>query len=37
MSRINAQSQISNIRTENMYKIQCTALAENVYTFKNLL
>lgn len=37
MSRINAQSQISNIRTENMYKIQCTALAENVYTFENLL
>lgn len=37
MSRVNAQSQISNIRTENMYKIQCTALAENVYTFKNLL
>lgn len=37
MSRRNAQTQISNIRTNNMYKIQCTALAENVYTFKNLL
>jgi hypothetical protein len=37
MSKRNALTQINNIKTKNMYKIQCTALAENVYTYKNLL
>lgn len=37
MSKRNALTQINNIKTKNMYKIQCTALAENVYTYNNLL
>lgn len=37
MSRRNALTQISNIKTTEMYKKQCTSLAENVFTFNNLL
>ena len=37
MSRRNADSQISNAKTVMMYRVQCTALAENVYTFDKLL
>ena len=37
MSRRNALTQISNIKTTEMYKKQCTSLAENVYRFTNLM
>lgn len=37
MSRRNALTQISNIKTTEMYKKQCTSLAENVFRFSNLL
>ena len=37
MSRRNALTQISNIKTTEMYKKQCTSLAENVYRFANLM
>ena len=37
MSRRNALTQISNLKTTEMYKKQCTSLAENVFSFSNLL
>lgn len=37
MSRRNALTQISNFKTTEMYKKQCTSLAENVYKFTNLM
>ena len=37
MSRRNALTQISNAKTTEMYKKQCTSLAENVYKFANLM
>lgn len=37
MSKRDAKSQISNIKTTNMYRKQCKSLAENVFTFKNLI
>ena len=37
MSRRNALTQISNAKTTEMYKKQCTSLAENVFSFSNLL
>ena len=37
MSRRNALTQISNFKTTEMYKKQCTSLAENVYKFANLM
>ena len=37
MSRRNANTQISNIKTTNMYRKQCKSLAENVFTFNNLI
>ena len=37
MSRRNALTQISNLKTTEMYKKQCTSLAENVFRFSNLL
>ena len=37
MSKRNALTQISNVKTKEMYKKQCTSLAENVYTFSNLI
>lgn len=37
MSRRNALTQISNLKTTEMYKKQCSSLAENVFKFSNLL
>lgn len=37
MSKRNALTQISNVKTTEMYKKQCTSLAENVFSFSNLL
>ena len=37
MSRRNANTQISNVKTKMMYERQCLSLAENVFTFNNLL
>ena len=37
MSKRNALTQISNLKTTEMYKKQCTSLAENVFNFSNLL
>ena len=37
MSRRNALTQISNVKTTKMYEKQCTSLAENVYKFTNLM
>lgn len=37
MSRRNANTQISNVKTKLMYENQCLSLAENVFTFNNLL
>lgn len=37
MSRRNANTQISNVKTTNMYKKQCRSLAENVFVFNNLI
>ena len=37
MSKRNALTQISNFKTTEMYKKQCTSLAENVYKFTNLM
>lgn len=37
MSKRNALTQISNVKTTEMYKKQCTSLAENVFCFSNLL
>lgn len=37
MSRKNANTQISNVKTKKMYEKQCKSLAENVFTFNNLI
>ncbi len=37
MSKRNALTQISNVKTTEMYKRQFTSLAENVFNFSNLL